>query len=94
MAIVRKSYQGCHSLEENQSSAFLKKIDLLEREVKKESDEVQLVGLQYIQVFRALRKVQEACFGMVLKPDYKEKIMHFSKVYRQLAISVTPKVAL
>ena len=49
VAIVRKSYQGCHSLEGNQSSSFLKKIDVLERNL-------------------------------------------FSNLYRQLDISVTPKV--
>ena len=58
----------------------------------KEANEVKFAGLQYIQVFRAFRKVQEACFGMVLMPDYKEKIKLFSRLYRELDISVTPKV--
>ena len=92
VAIVRKSYQGCHSLEGNQSSSFLKKIDVLEREIMKEDDEVKVAGLQYIQVFRALREVQEACFSMVLMPDFKVKINLFSNLYRQLGITVTPKV--
>ena len=35
--IVRKSYQGQQSLEGNQCSEFLKKLDILERELMKES---------------------------------------------------------
>ena len=58
----------------------------------KEDDDVKLAGLLYIQVLRAFRAVQEACFGMVLKPDYDKKIQDFSRLYRQLDISVTPKV--
>ena len=58
----------------------------------KEDDDVKLAGLLYIQVFRSFRAVQEACFGMELKPDYEKKIQDFSRLYRQLDISVTPKV--
>ena len=92
VSIVRKSYQGAHSLEGNQSSEFLKKVDKLELALLQESDLVKLAGLPYIEVLRAFRAVQEACFGLDLKPDYKEKIQKFSKLYRDLGISVTPKV--
>ena len=57
---MRKSYQGGHSLEGNQSSDFLKKIDLLERALLKEADHIKLSGMPYIGVFRALRAVQVA----------------------------------
>ena len=53
-----------------------------------------MTDLLYIQVLRAFREVQEACFGKELKPDFEEKIQNFSKLYRQLGISVTPKVGL
>ena len=46
----------------------------------------------YIQVLRAFREVQEACFGKELKPDFEEKIQNPES--RQLGISVTPKVGL
>ena len=91
---MRKSYQGAHSLEGNQSSEFLKKVDKLEHDLLQESDLVKLAGLPYIEVLRAFRAVQEACFGLDLKPDYKDKIDKFSKCYRNLDISVTPKVFL
>jgi hypothetical protein len=89
---VRKSYQGAHSLEGNQSSQFLKKIDKLEFAILQESDSVKLAGLPYIAMLRSFRAVQEACFGMELKSDYKIKIEKFSKCYRELEITVTPKV--
>ena len=38
----------------------------------KEDDGVKVAGLPYIQVFRAFREVQEACFGMELKPDFEK----------------------
>ena len=81
---MRKSYQGAHSLEGNQSSEFLKKVDKLELALLQESDLVKLAGLPYIEVLRAFRGVQEACFGLDLKPDYKKKIQKFSKLYRDL----------
>ena len=43
--IVRKSYQGQHSLEGNQCSEFLKKLDILERELMKESTGLIVVTL-------------------------------------------------
>ena len=92
VSIVRKSYQGAHSLEGNQSSQFLKKIDQLEIDLFQESDSVKLAGLPYVAVLRAFRLVQTACFGQELQQDYREKIQQFSKLYRDLEISVTPKV--
>ena len=43
--IVIKSYQGQHSLEGNQCSEFLKKLDILERELMKESTGLIVVTL-------------------------------------------------
>ena len=55
--IVRKSYQGQHSLEGNQCSEFLKKLDILKRELMKESTGLIVVTLPILQVFRTFRKV-------------------------------------
>ena len=90
--IVRKSYQGQHSLEGNQCSEFLKKLDILERELMKESTGLNVVTLPILQVFCTFRKVQKSCFGMEVKPDFRNQIAEFSRVYRSLEISVTPKV--
>ena len=68
--IVRKSYQGQHSLEGNQCSEFLKKLDILERELMKESTGLIVATLPILQLFRAFRKVQESCFGVEVKPDF------------------------
>jgi hypothetical protein len=67
-------------------------VDRLELALLEESDSAKLAGLPYIEMLRSFRAVQDACFGMVLKPDYKDKIQRFSRLYRDLEISVTPKV--
>ena len=43
--IVRKSYQGSHALEGNQSSMFLKKLPQLEQAIMQESDQLKVEGL-------------------------------------------------
>ena len=91
-SIVRKKSQGGHALEGNQARKFLKRVDSLELALKKESSMSMVEGLPYIAALRAFDRVVVACFGMELKPDYKEHIAMFSKLYRELDISVTPKV--
>ena len=76
----------------NQSKKFLQKVDLLERELNKESTEVMMKGLEYVQAFRAFDKVVSSCFGVSLKEGFKEDILEFKRVYTSLGISVTPKV--
>ena len=90
--IVRKKTQGSHALEGNQARKFLKRVDSLEAALRKESSMAMVEGLPYIAVFRAFNKVVESCFGMQLAPDYKTCISNFSLLYRELGISVTPKV--
>ena len=90
--IVRKSYQGQHSLEGNQCSDFLKKLDTLEMEIMSEPSELIIAALPFVQTLRAFRKVQKSCFGLHLEDDYKEKIKEFSQLYRGLEITITPKV--
>ena len=67
-------------------------VDKLELALLQECDSVKLAGLPFVEMLRSFRAVQVACFGMELQPDYKEKIEKFSKLYRALEISVTPKV--
>ena len=89
---MRKKNQGGHALEGNQARKFLKRVDSLELALRKESSMAMVEGLPYITTFRAFNKVVEACFGMELAPDYKDHIAKFSQLYRELDISVTPKV--
>ena len=63
MAIVRKSYQGAHSLEGNQSRLFLKKIDSLQQELELLPDSIIIKGLPFITAFRAFSEVVDSCFG-------------------------------
>ena len=91
--IVRKSYQGSHALEGNQSSAFLKKLPQLEQAIMKESDQLKVEGLPLLQSLREFRKVQESCFGQHLQEGYEHHIKEFSKIYKALDnMTITPKV--
>lgn len=91
-AIVRKKGQGGHALEGNQARKFLKKVDRLEQAVMQENSMTIITGMPFIAALRAFDGVVKSCFGMELAVDYKEKIDQFSKLYRELDISVTPKV--
>ena len=89
---MRKSYQGAHSLEGNQSSKFLQKVDMMEMEIMKLPEEKIISSLPFVKVIREFRCVQESCFGVELKEGYSEAIDSFSQAYRALDITVTPKV--
>ena len=41
---------------------------------------------------RALRDVDDSCFGDILDPNYCSVVENFSRKYRALGISITPKV--
>ena len=90
--IVRKSYQGCHSLEGNQSREFLRKLDQLESHFEEEDIDTQMKGLQFVEVLRSFSKVVSSCFGGYLSEEYLNNIIQFRTLYMQLGISVTPKV--
>ena len=56
---------------------FLKKINLLEDQRRKESDMVVEKRLLYPSTFRALDRVVGACFGVDLDPAYTNYIRQF-----------------
>ena len=62
--ILRKSYQGQHALEGNQTSMFLKKLPFLAEQNMSEPDELKIEGLA--ESLRCFKKVQASCFGRTL----------------------------
>ena len=74
-----------------QARKFVKSVDLLERELRKEKEEVILRGLPLIEVARAFNKVVEACMGAELEPDWTGAIENFQEKYLESDMSVTPK---
>ena len=64
--ILRKSYQGQHALEGNQSSMFLKKLPFLAEQIMSEPDELKIEGLALLESLRCFKKVQATCFGRTL----------------------------
>lgn len=85
-------YQGSNSFEGNQARKLLQSVDKLERDVKSLDFETAAKALPFVETLRKLDKVVTACFGQTLDPQYDDHIDAFSKQYRSLDISVTPKV--
>ena len=52
-------------------------------------DDYQL--LDFVACFRALNKVVESCFGLILCPSYHTHILEFKRTFLALGLSVTPK---
>ena len=92
MHIARKKKQGNNDLEGNQSRDFLRCIDKLEVLLMRECPDRIVEAMPYIVVLKAFDKVVHSCFGVTLVEGYKENITMFSKLYRELGITVTPKV--
>ena len=91
---MQKKKQGKSSLEGNQSRAFLKLADKLEQAFHNAGGEVIVRGLPYIASLRCFNKVVEQCFQVELKEGYKASIVDFEKKYRELGVTITPKVKL
>ena len=89
-SIIRKKKQGKSSLEGNQSREFLKKVDQLEEAFI--TADVEVKGQPYIASLRSFNQVVEQCFEVELKDGYMESIRMFETKYRELNISITPKV--
>ena len=85
-------YQGSNSFEGNQARKLLQRVDQLERDVQQLDFETATKALPFVQTLRELDKVVTSCFGQHLDPAYEDNISRFSKQYRSLSISVTPKV--
>ena len=85
-------YQGSNSFEGNQARKLLQSVDKLERDVKNLDFETAAKALPFVETLRKLDRVVTACFGQTLDPQYDDFIDAFSKQYRSLDISVTPKV--
>ena len=83
---------GEADLEGNQARDFLKCLDKLEEGITRVNSADQAKGLAFVQTLRAFKQVVHDCFSIKLQPSYKTSINHFSKLYRDLGISVTPKV--
>ena len=62
----------------------------------KNLDKLQLIAplsiLKYVHALRCLHQVVLSCFGMSLDPEYDTYIRKFKEVYKDLGITITPKV--
>ena len=85
-------YQGSNSFEGNQARKLLQRVDKLERDVKDLDFETAAKALPFVETLRQLDKVVTSCFGQTLDPEYENHIAAFSRQYRTLDISITPKV--
>ena len=47
---------------------------------------------KYVHILRCLYPIVTSCFGMKLDPQYNFYIQQFENVYKDLGISITPKV--
>ena len=47
---------------------------------------------KYVHILRCLHEIVKSCFGMDLDPQYDYYIQKFENVYKDLGISITPKV--
>ena len=85
-------YQGSNSFEGNQARKLLQSVDKLERDIMNLDFDTAAKALPFVETLRKLDRVVSACFGQSLDPQYEDLIDDFSKQYRSLSISVTPKV--
>ena len=90
--IGQKCKQGRQALEGNPARKFIKSVDLVERELKKEKEEVVIKGLPLLEAAKSFNKVVEGCMGVELQPDWVVFIESFKEKYLATNMSVTPKV--
>ena len=83
-SIVGLNYRG-GQLDSPNLNRLLHRLDSLEKFVDPKFH-------NYIYCMREFHAVQDACFGMILAPDWEEKIEVFKIAYKALGISITPKV--
>ena len=79
-------------MEGNQSRDFLNKLDKLEQAFFTAGQHVAVKGLPFISALRSFKRVVGDCFKVDLKEGYRSSIREFELRYRELEISITPKV--
>ena len=90
--VERNKKQQRSALEGNQARKFIASMGLLEQQLANHSEEALIMAMPMVQVGKAFHKVIESCMGMELRPNWKETIVHFTLIYKQSEMSVTPKV--
>ena len=88
----RNKKQQRSALEGNQARKIIASMGLLEQQLANHSEEALIMAMPMVQVGKAFHKVIESCMGMELRPNWKETIVHFTLIYKQSEMSVTPKV--
>ena len=73
----------------NDCLKMLKNIDTLQQIAESCN---MFVIQKYIHILRCLYDIVKSCFGMNLNPQYQYYIKNFENVYKDLGISITPKV--
>ena len=76
----------------NQCHKFIKRLDKLEMAFHLVGTEVAFRGQPFVQCLKDFEQVVHLSFGRHLLPGYETAIARFSVSYRDLDISVTPKV--
>ena len=89
--IVRKSYRG-GELEGNQCKKLLSVLDSLDCQIKMKHGPKVFQCIPVIETLRSFNNVVKACFSSSLDENYKEIIGQFTRDYKSLNISITPKV--
>lgn len=87
----RAAYHGQNHLEGKKTHKFLEKIDYLDRDIMKESHDIQIRALPLVRTLRSLKKVVDSCFGGAVSDSFRADLKQFSEDYRAAEISVTPK---
>lgn len=82
------------TFEGNQARKFLKFSNKLVEPAKNLPEPSQQKAVAFVNTIMQFNSVVIACFGQELQPNFKEEIIQFEALYRELSISVTPKVHL
>ena len=91
--VSRNKKQQRSALEGNQARKFIASVGLLEQQLANHSEEALMKATPMIQVGKAFHKVIESYMGMDLMPNWRDTIDHFTLIYRQSDMSITPKVS-
>ncbi|CAL4067310.1 unnamed protein product, partial [Meganyctiphanes norvegica] len=73
----------------NDCLRMLKNVDILQQMA--ESDDKHIIQ-KYVHILRCFYDVVKSCFGMTLDPQYDTYINQFKYAYKDMDITITPKV--